>query len=250
MLRLLLSAVYVFGTLFMSGFVLMPMVLLLHGLGLRRSAERLTSFIMRTWARYTVLAAGGRVRVSGRENLPDSLNLCVYANHQDYSDIVLLLGWMGLPLGFMGKKELGMVPILSSWMRLSYSVFLDRKSLQQGLRTVHRVASNLRKGRPIVIFPEGTRNFGGPVADFKGGSFKASKLSGSWIVPVTLDGSWRFMGYPGRVKGGPVRIVIHPAIDASRLGAEDWKDLPRRVHDAIEGSIAMTPASEGAPARR
>jgi 1-acyl-sn-glycerol-3-phosphate acyltransferase len=249
MARLIFTAVYLFGTIFLSGFTLMPLVILLDLVGLRRLSSSLRSATMGGWGRQAVLAAGGRVRVSGLENLPDSDNVCFYANHQDYSDIAVLLGWMGRPLGFLGKRELGMVPVMSTWMRLSYSLFLDRKSLKRGLETIRRAARNLRKGRAIVIFPEGTRGRGGPVGEFKAGSFKAAKLAGSWIVPVTLDGSWRFLYRPGRVTGGPVRVVIHPAIDSSTLGAEEWKELPGRVRDAIAETIRLTPGSEGFPAR-
>jgi 1-acyl-sn-glycerol-3-phosphate acyltransferase len=110
---------------------------------------------------------------------------------------------------------------------------------------IHRAASNIRKGRPLVIFPEGTRNFGGPLGDFKAGSFKAAKLAGGWIVPVTLDGSWRFMQIPRRVLPGRLRIVIHQAIDASALDVQGWKELPGRVREAIAGSILLTPEREG-----
>jgi 1-acyl-sn-glycerol-3-phosphate acyltransferase len=243
--RLILSAFFFGASLAFSALTLGPAVLALSFLGLRRQSEALRAVIMRIWGRYAVLVAGGRVRVEGRENLPASDNVCFYANHQDYSDIVVLLGWLGKPVGFLGKKELGMVPIMSSWMILSHSLFLDRKSIKQGVRTVHRAASNLKKGRPLVIFPEGTRNHGGPVAEFRAGSFKAAKLAGGLIVPVTVDGSWRFMGTPGKVRGGRVRVVIHPAIDSAALGPEEWKELPRRVHDLIEGAIRLTPEKEG-----
>jgi 1-acyl-sn-glycerol-3-phosphate acyltransferase len=249
MIRLIFTAAYLFGSIFLSGFTLMPLVIALDSVGLRRLSASLRAAIMRGWGRLAVIAAGGRVRVSGLENIPASDNVCFYANHQDYSDIAVLLGWVGRPMGFLGKRELGAVPVMSTWMRLSYSLFLDRKSLKRGLETIRRAARNLRKGRSIVIFPEGTRGRGGPVGEFRAGSFKAARMAGSWIVPVTLDGSWRFLYRPGRVTGGPVRVVIHPAIDSSALGAAEWKELPGRVRASIAAEIRLTPESEGFPAR-
>lgn len=238
MFRLCLCAFYIVGSLFVSGFTFAPVAILLRVFGLHAQADALAYAVMSRWGRFAVLLAGGRVRLRGMENMPEARNVCFYANHQDLADIVLLLGWIGRPVGFIGKKELGMVPVMSTWMRLSHSLFLDRNSLKEGYRVITRAAGKIRAGHAIVIFPEGHRNYGGPIQDFKGGSFKSSKMAGGWIVPVSIDGSWRFLhAKKGAVSGGRIVITVHEAIDADALTKEDWKDIPAKVQAAVESGV-------------
>lgn len=244
MIRLIASLLYFLVTLFLSGFTLMPLAVVFRYFLPCRLGEAYIHVVTSVWARAIVYLAGGRVRVIGRGNIPAGRNIAFVANHQDYSDIVLFLGWIGRGVGFVGKKELGAVPILSTWMRLLHSVFIDRGSLREGMRAIKRSAAKVRAGHAMVIFPEGTRSKGGPVGEFKAGSFKMAKLSAGWIVPVTIDGAWRFMHYAGKVVGGPLRIVIHPAVDAATLDAEGWKTLPARMREIVASSITMTPETE------
>jgi 1-acyl-sn-glycerol-3-phosphate acyltransferase len=82
------------------------------------------------------------------------------------------------------------------------------------------------------------------MGDFKAGSFKMARMSGGYIVPVTIDGSWRFLYYPGKVTGGRVDITIHPAIAVESLSPAEWKDLPGKVHDTIASAIHTRPVQE------
>jgi 1-acyl-sn-glycerol-3-phosphate acyltransferase len=238
MLRLVLSATYILGSLFISGWLLAPTAILLRVFGLASPADAFAYAVMRRWGRWAVLLAGGRVRIRGMEKLPRERNVCFYSNHQDLADIVLFLGWIGRPVGFIGKKELGMVPVMSTWMRLSHSLFLDRDSLREGYRVMARAARKIREGHAIVIFPEGHRNYGGALRDFKGGSFKISKMAGGKIVPVSIEGSWRFLNAKkGAVTGGDILITVHDAIDADVLTKDEWKDIPRRVQAAVASGL-------------
>jgi 1-acyl-sn-glycerol-3-phosphate acyltransferase len=241
MFRLVFSLFYFIATLVISALTFLPVVLFLRLVGLEKLAEAITFKLMHYWGRYIVLVGGGSVRIKGLEKLPASDNICFYSNHQDYSDIVLYLGWMNRAVGFIGKKELGAVPIMSTWMKLSHSLFLDRGSLKEGFRVITRAAGKIRKGQAIVIFPEGHRNHGGPLAEFKAGSFKISKLSGGYIVPVTIDGSWRFLSQKGKVSGGRIDLTVHDPIDAGALSKDEWKDIPKRVQATIESAIKQRP---------
>jgi 1-acyl-sn-glycerol-3-phosphate acyltransferase len=90
--------------------------------------------------------------VHGKENIPSDDRICFVSNHQEYTDILLLLGWLGKNVGFVGKQQLEAIPILSTWMMLLHSLFLDGKSLRQGLGVMHRGARNIKHGYAMVIF--------------------------------------------------------------------------------------------------
>ncbi len=178
----------------------------------------------RAWARILIAIAGGRVGVSGLENLPASGGVLFVSNHQGAFDIPLLLGYIPGLKGFVSKKENSRLPIVGTWMKLLRCIFIDRKDLRQSARAIARGISDLQAGRSLIVFPEGTRSKSGVMRRFKDGSFKLATRSGAAIVPLTIDGSYRLLeGNRGRITPGDVRLHIHAPIRLSDLSHADEK---------------------------
>lgn len=78
-------------------------------------------------------------------------------------------------------------------MRRLYCLFLDRKDLKQGLKTILTAIDQVKSGISICIFPEGTRNRDREDATmllpFKDGSFKIAQKTGCPIIPMALTGT-------------------------------------------------------------
>lgn len=90
--------------------------------------------------------------------------------------------------GFVAKKEIEKVPLLNIWMRYLYCLFLDRKNMKEGLKTILTGIDYLKAGTSIVIFPEGTRNKSiDGVLPFHAGSFKLAEKSGCRIIPMVQN---------------------------------------------------------------
>lgn len=66
------------------------------------------------------------------------------------------------------------IPLLSTWMRFVYCLFLDRENPKEGLKTILTAIDYIKKGISICIFPEGTRNKGEELSmlPFKDGCLK------------------------------------------------------------------------------
>lgn len=77
---------------------------------------------------------------------------------------------------------LGYVPMPPSWN--------DRDALKQ---TFDRCIALLRAGRPVVIFPEGTRSPDGRLLPFRDFPFHLAKAAGVPLVPVLIHTDTRFM---------------------------------------------------------
>jgi 1-acyl-sn-glycerol-3-phosphate acyltransferase len=194
------------------------------------------------WARYVIKIAGGTVEVVGQELIPTDTAVVFVGNHQGNMDIPLLLGFIDKPKAFISKIEILKVPILSGWMKLMQCTFMDRKDMRQSVRAMHEAVETVKKGYSLVIFPEGTRNKGGPVGEFKAGSFKLALKSGVPIVPLTIDGSWRLLEEKGRLQDAKIKLTIHPAIPTANLTREESAALPEKVR-AIIMSALPAPAS-------
>lgn len=211
---------------------------LLGLLGRKRSQAEFLYWITRAWARQLVIIAGGRVEVSGLENLPVSGGMLFVSNHQGAFDIPLLLGFVPGLKGFVSKKENFRLPIVSIWMKLLHCIILDRKDLRQSAQAIARGIRDLKAGRSLVIFPEGTRSKSGSLQRFKEGSFKLATRSGATIVPLTIDGSWRLLeGNHGRIGPGRVRLYIHPPVILADLPAGQRGDPAERVRAIIASRL-------------
>jgi 1-acyl-sn-glycerol-3-phosphate acyltransferase len=203
--------------------------------GRRHAQAGLLAWITGAGARRMVGAAGGRVEVSGLENLPRGGGVLFVANHQGAFDIPILIGFIPVLKGFVSKKENFRLPIVSTWMKLLGCIVIDRGDLRQSVGAIARGVRDLQAGRSLIIFPEGTRSQSGKLQRFKDGSFKLATRSGATVVPVTIDGSYRLLeGNRGRITPGTVRLHIHPPVILADLAAEQRKDPA----DLVRGIIA------------
>ena len=76
-------------------------------------------------------------------------------NHRSFFDILLTYSRCKRLTGYIAKKEMEKVPLLSIWMRFVYCLFLDRENPKEGLKTILKAIEYIKKGISICIFPEG-----------------------------------------------------------------------------------------------
>ncbi len=136
--------------------------------------------------------AGVTVEVRGFENIPQDRPVLYVGNHRSYFDI--LVGYTTVPglLGFVAKKEMEKIPLLSRWMVNVNCLFLDRNNIKEGLKTILAGVEKVKSGVSMWIFPEGTRNKNEKLTDlmtFKEGSLKIAEKSGCPVIPVAIKGT-------------------------------------------------------------
>jgi 1-acyl-sn-glycerol-3-phosphate acyltransferase len=183
----------------------------------------------RFWAKTQIRAArvicGIRLEVSGWENLPASPVL-IASRHESTFDI---LAWLALlPAAcFVVKRELFQIPLFGRCIRATRMISVDREAGASAMRTLLRGAeSATREGRPIVIFPEGTRVDPGEYPPLQPGVAAMHARTGLPVVPVMTD-SGSFWGRRAfQKRSGTIRIVIHPPL-AGRLKRDEVLDALR-----------------------
>lgn len=190
MIRFVLVAVSVLGFL-LFGF---PLLAAQNSLGKKDPHQRdLESLkIVRKMFLFILRIAGVRVTVKGVENIPTDQAVLYVGNHRSYFDI--LVGYTTVPglMGFVAKKEMLRYPLLADWMVNVNCLFLDRKDLKAGLKTILEGVEKVKNGVSVWIFPEGTRNRNEDVLDllpFKEGSLKIAEKAGCPVVPVAMIGT-------------------------------------------------------------
>ena len=189
------------------------------------------------WAKYCVDATGAQVEVTGIENVPTDRSVVYIGNHQGIFDIPLLLGYIPYQKAFIAKIEILKIPMISDWMKLMKCVFLDRKNPRQSVEAMHQGMENVKNGYSMVIFPEGTRNKGGPVKEFKPGSFKLAFQPEADIVPVTIDGTWKIYEEHKKINPAKIKLTIHPAVKTEGLNKDELREIPAQVQKIVESAL-------------
>lgn len=189
------------------------------------------------WAFNVILfLTGVDVTVLGEENVPKDEAVLYVANHRSYFDI--LLTYVRVPgiTGYISKIEVERIPLLRNWMNNLHCLFLDRKDIKQGLKTILTGIEKLKSGISIFIFPEGTRNKeNNTFLPFHGGSFKLAEKSGCPIVPIALNNvADIFEDHSPKIKKTHVVIEYGKPIYPSQLDKETKKNLAGYVSDQIK----------------
>ena len=176
---------------------------------------------------------GARLEVRGEAQV-DGGTLFV-ANHQSSLDIPSLFAALPVPLYFLVKRELAVVPFVGWFCRAIGMVFVDRRGGDSAHRSIDRAAEVLASGRCMVAFPEGTRGDGEERRPFKRGPFVAAIKAGAPVVPVGIAGAARVVPPRGfRLRPGRVTVRIGAPIVTDGLTLESRRELATRAQRAVE----------------
>lgn len=192
------------------------------------------------WAFKVILwIAGVNVTVIGKEHIPDEPVLYI-GNHRSFFDVPITYSRCRRLTGFVAKKEIEKVPLLSTWMRFLYCLFLDRDDVRAGLKTILAAIEQVKNGISIFIFPEGTRNKGEElsVLPFHDGSFKIAEKTGCAVVPVSINNSVQILeAHFPFIRKTHVVLEYGEPIYPNTLDKEAKKQLGTYCHDLIEATI-------------
>jgi 1-acyl-sn-glycerol-3-phosphate acyltransferase len=112
-------------------------------------------------------------------------------------------------------------------------IFIDRSHRRRALEALDQAARQIRNGKSIVVYPEGTRSPDGKILPFKSGSFALALKAGVRICPVTIEGSHDVMPKNSwKITPGEIRVKIGRPIDPKQFG-EDRDRLLRSVREVI-----------------
>jgi 1-acyl-sn-glycerol-3-phosphate acyltransferase len=142
-----------------------------------------------------------KVEFRGVEKIPKGA-LIVASKHQSMWETFALLSFFHRPL-FILKRELTWIPVFGQFLRKAGMVSVERGGGPRSLvKTLRRAAEEVRRGRQLVIFPEGTRTAPGAPPHYKAGVAQIYTECGVPCLPVALNSGlfWprrTFMRYPG-----------------------------------------------------
>jgi long-chain acyl-CoA synthetase len=186
------------------------------------------------------------LRVSGREHLPKQGPFLISPNHQSFLDAFLLVSVLPFhavrDLFYVGASEYFDTPFWAWIARLIHLVPVDPDT--NLVRAMRAGAHGLRRGKILILFPEGERSLDSEIKEFKKGAAILSLNVGAPIVPVALDGIHEIWPRAHRprwskllpLSGARARICFGPPLQPSagaQPGDEEYSSVTARLRGAI-----------------
>ncbi|MFE4648584.1 lysophospholipid acyltransferase family protein [Streptomyces sp. NPDC056707] len=175
-----------------------------------------------------VLSLTGGVERRGR--LPRG-GCVVVANHSSHADTAALLAALDArhtpAIGAAADYWFG-----SPWRRRICrrlaAGFPVRRS-GGGMDDLLSMADELRAGRAVVLFPEGTRGRNGELGSFHRGALVLAERAGVPVVPVGIGGTDRLLPKHGRLRSALVRVAIGDPLPPT-VTAEEAREAVVALH--------------------
>lgn len=139
------------------------------------------------WLVRCFLCVYHRIRVSGREHIPEKGAFILVGNHVSYLDPFYVSAMLERKVHFMAKAE-AFKPFLFRWfLRFAGAFPVHREKTD--LTSMKTALSHLKNGRAVGIFPEGTIKGDNSFEELKRGAAYLAVRTGCPVIPFFIEGA-------------------------------------------------------------
>jgi len=187
------------------------------------------------WSKAVMKITQMKLEVRGTEHLRPNQTYLFVSNHRSPADIPVLFATIPQHAAFVANGIFQKIPAISYWMRASGSVFIDQSSPRSALAAFKSMTRRLRRGRSLILFPEGHMHQGKGIDTFNRGGIFSAVLTGVPIVPLCLYNTDKVIR-PGSFHINPRKTVIAlfgTPIETTSLSRSEKKNIDTILHDVI-----------------
>ncbi len=199
----------------------------------------------RLWARSSIwllrVICHTSVEYRGVEKIPTG-PLIVASKHQSMWETFALLQFFEEPL-YILKRELEWIPLFGWYLKKAGMIGIDRAAGGRSLlKMARRAGEEVRRGRQLIIFPEGTRTPVDAPPRYKPGVGQIYVNCGVACLPVALNSGlfWprrTFMRYPGTLVV-EFLDVVPPGLSRNEFTARVSAAVEQATRRLVEGARA------------
>ncbi|MGI6085459.1 MAG: lysophospholipid acyltransferase family protein [Acetivibrionales bacterium] len=176
-----------------------------------------------------------RVKIEGKENIPQTGPVLLYANHPSAWDMFLIAVFMKRKVHYMAKAELFKNPVLRILLKSLGAFPVSRGRGDVGsVKMVYRL---LEQGEIVGIFPEGTRTEKRNLKKRKAGAAMMALHSKAPILPVGVVWNKKLFSKVRVVFGEP--FIMLPREEGARISKEELMILTDEIMDNIYALIGQ-----------
>lgn len=163
--------------------------------------------IARNMVRSMMRNARVTTKCFGLENLPKDGGYIMYPNHQGKFDALGIIHVHDEPCSIVMDLKRSQMVLTNEFIDVLDGIRMDKENLREQLKSIRKMAEEVKSGRKFILFPEGGyKQNGNRLQDFLPGAFKAALWSKRPIVPVALVDSYKVFEAKGF---GRVTTQIH-----------------------------------------
>jgi 1-acyl-sn-glycerol-3-phosphate acyltransferase len=198
----------------------------------------------RLWSKLVMKTILSPVKVTGTTGFDNSKPKVYAVTHASALDIPMLYVYLPFQFRIVFKSELLAYPFVGWHLKRSGQVCINQQNPAASIGAVKSALRSLRKGMPLVIFPEGGRTPNGKLQPFLPGAFFLAIKAQADIVPIALVDTFDLLPMNTyHIKCQPLEMRIGAPISTVGLTVRDTEAISAKVKFAIE-SLQSTPKSQ------
>lgn len=189
-----------------------------------------THKVIKVWMNFQMFVLGIKLEIQGK--LDESCDM-ILMNHQSLLDIIVMEYIHSRDLAWVAKKEITDLFFFGHIIKAPKMISIDRENKAGIINLLKEAKDRLDKGRPIAMFPEGTRSNGKSMLSFKPGAKMVANKYNLRVQPIVLFNtrnivdSKKLLATPGIVK-----VVYLEPVQADKN--TDWfEKIEEKMNEAF-----------------
>ena len=229
-------------TLLLYTAVYAPMLVIARLLRVPHGPGSIYQWVIKSWSRAILRAAGVKVRLHGAEILEEigakgHAGALFVSNHVSWFDIFAIASVVP-HCTFVAKSELRRIPLFGFGADAAGVVFLDRDNRKQAFQSYEGAAEQVRRGRSVVVCPEGTRGRDYHLRPFKKGPFVLAITAQCPTVPTVVHGQREIMPKGSYwIKSGTIDVHFLEPVPTTGYDYEHRADLMTAVWQRMANAM-------------
>ena len=173
-----------------------------------------THKVIKAWMSFQMFVLGIKLETEG--NLDESCDMLLI-NHQSLLDIIVIEYIHSRDLAWVAKKEIADLFFFGHIIKAPRMISIDRENKAGIITLLKETKDRLDKGRPIAMFPEGTRSDGKSMGSFKPGSKMVANKHNLRVQPIILFNTRNIVDSKTlKASPGVVKVIYLEPIQASK----------------------------------
>ncbi|WP_419677858.1 lysophospholipid acyltransferase family protein [Aliarcobacter lanthieri] len=187
--------------------------------------------VIKIWMKVQMFFLGIKLVQEG--TLDESCDLIII-NHQSMLDIIVMEHIHSRHIAWVAKKEITDLFFFGHIIKAPKMISVDRENKAGLIHLLSEVKDRLEKGRPIAMFPEGTRSDGTFMREFKAGAKMVGNKYNLKVQPVVMFNTRNIINSQKmEASPGVVKVIYLDPVIASK-DSSWYEDTEVKMREVFE----------------